>query len=65
MTEPNRNPAVFLTPADLARRYGVTRSTVTRWTRAQVLPAPLRINDSTPRWRLSTLEAWESEMGSE
>ena len=60
MTEQTQTLPTFLSPADLARRYGVTKSTITRWTSDGVLPAPLRINDSTPRWRLSTLEAWES-----
>ena len=66
MTDKTQDPTTFLTPADLSRRYGVTKSTITRWTRDGVLPAPLRINDSTPRWHVSTLQTWEAEqMGGE
>ena len=66
MTDKTQDPAAFLTPADLARRYGVTKSTINRWTRDGVLPAPIRINDTTPRWHASALQAWEVEqMGGE
>ena len=66
MTEQSQTLPALLSPADLARRYGVTKSTITRWTSDGVLPAPLRINDSTPRWHVSTLQTWEAEqMGGE
>ena len=51
----------FLSPANLAKRYNVNRSTIMRWANEGVLPEPLRINGTTPRWRVAVLESWEAE----
>ena len=52
---------IFLKPPMVAARYGVTLQTVDNWRRSGSIPAPIMFNGTKPRWRLSTLMAWENE----
>ena len=66
ITSDLESPAnVFLTANQVAERYGVRRSTIERWVRDGVFPQPMRINGTTPRWRLLALFQWEAEQGGE
>lgn len=50
----------MLTTSDIAKRYGVTRRTVTdRWTKRLDFPAPAkRINQRIVYWRDEDIDAW-------
>ena len=52
----------WLTDRDLAARYGVSRVTVWRWTRAGHLPAPRKIGPNTSRWSADEIEARDTEL---
>ena len=62
MTDLQSPQNTFLTVADVAVRYKVSRTTLDRWRAAGSMPAAQRIN-GRPRWRLSVLEAWENDQG--
>lgn len=56
----------FLTDIDIAKRYGVTRQTVWRWTSSNPeFPKPVKFSKGCTRWRLSDLERWEALSGEE
>jgi len=48
-----------VTPEDLAKRYGVSDRTITRWANQGKLPEPLRIGRRYLRWRPCDIEAFE------
>lgn len=41
----------------LADYFGVSRSTIWRWTRKGVLPSPVSLSPGTTRWRLVDVHA--------
>lgn len=50
----------FLTDIQVAERYGISRSTVWRWTALNDrFPAALTLSPGTTRWSLSALRAFE------
>ncbi len=51
--------SAFLDTAAVADRYAVSRKHIFRLIDAGKIPQPLRIGHAL-RWRLSTLEQWES-----
>jgi prophage regulatory protein len=51
----------YLSDAQLAERYGVSRSTIWRWTHRRLLPAPVQLSSGTTRWRLDEVERRETE----
>ena len=53
---------IFLTPDQVAERYQVKRTTIDRWTKDEVLPKPIRLNNKRPRWRLVDLQDWEARL---
>jgi predicted DNA-binding transcriptional regulator AlpA len=48
--------ATYLRDTDLAERYSISRSTVWRWARRGMLPAPVKLSDACSRWRLEEIE---------
>lgn len=52
---------MFLDAHEVAARYGISLSTVKRWTRAGLLPAPIRLGRRVVRWRLSDLQNMEGQ----
>lgn len=48
---------------EAARQLGVDRSTLWRWVRDGVMPAPLKIGPAARGWQLSTLLTWLSQRG--
>lgn len=53
-------PAIYLSDAQIATRYGVSRQTVWRWTNNDPkFPSPIKLSAGTTRWKLSDLESWE------
>lgn len=50
----------YLSDLQLAKRYGVHRSTIWRWIKTDVrFPAPINFSPGCTRWKLSQIEAWE------
>jgi predicted DNA-binding transcriptional regulator AlpA len=59
ITKPQTNTH-YLSDAQIAARYGVSRQTVWRWTSNDPqFPTPIKLSAGCTRWRLSDLEAWE------
>jgi prophage regulatory protein len=53
-------PAVYLSAADLAARYGVHITTIWRWAKSGRLPRPVRVTEWTTRWRKEDVDTWEA-----
>lgn len=50
----------YLSDADLAGRFNVTRQTVWRWHRSNGgFPRALSLSPGCTRWKLSAIETWE------
>lgn len=45
----------------VARRYGLSKSTIWERLRRDEFPEPLRLGTKCTRWRLADLVAWERE----
>ncbi|WP_428515456.1 helix-turn-helix transcriptional regulator [Roseovarius sp.] len=53
----------FLSDADLAKRFGVSRQTVWRWHRSNLgFPRAVSLSPGCTRWKLTEIEAWESDL---
>jgi predicted DNA-binding transcriptional regulator AlpA len=40
----------YMTVLDIATRYGISQSTVWRWTNSGRFPAPIKLGEKTTRW---------------
>ena len=58
MTTQTTKPA-FLTPNELAARWGVHPVSVYKWHKAGLIPQPFRVGTNL-RWHLSDIEAHEN-----
>ena len=54
------NPA-YLKDTELAARWNVSRDSIWRWNRLGKIPAPVKLGDNCTRWKLTHVEAWETE----
>lgn len=64
MTNTKTEPQpIFLSAADLAAMFSVSRTTIWRWSQIGVLPAPLKNSTGITRWRQADIEACISEKG--
>jgi predicted DNA-binding transcriptional regulator AlpA len=52
-------PRRLLAPAEVARRWAVSRSTLRRWAQAGIGPRPVRLTDGTVRYLAEQVEAFE------
>ena len=50
---------LYLFVEQVAKRFGVSKDSIWRWTRNGGFPKPLKLGGSTTRWRLSDIEEWE------
>jgi prophage regulatory protein len=51
---------IFLSDAQLAERYAVSRASIWRWHRDQPdFPRTVSLSTGCTRWRLSEIEIWE------
>jgi len=50
----------YLTDRDLAKRYGIHRSTAWQWAKRGQFPRPVRLAPRCARWRLSEVVEWEN-----
>lgn len=55
----------YLSDRDLARRYGIHRTTPWRWTERGEFPQPVKLSPGCTRWRRSEIESWERERAGE
>lgn len=55
----------YFSDQDLADRYGVSRITPWRWTRAGKFPPPMKLGENITRWARASVEAWEAERAAE
>lgn len=61
MSAPAAAADQFLSIADLARRYGVSKHTVHDWNKRRIGPLYFRVGErGTVRYRLSDVLAWEA-----
>lgn len=52
----------FLSDADLAERYRISRASVWRWARCNPgFPPAVRLSPGCTRWRASEVRAWEAQ----
>jgi predicted DNA-binding transcriptional regulator AlpA len=49
----------LLRPAEVERRWDVSRSTLRRWAKVGIGPRPVRLTDGTIRYELAAVEAFE------
>ena len=54
----------YMKRSDVAKRYGVTRTTVYRWVKEGRIPEPVDIA-GTPLWKISDLDRFEQELSSD
>lgn len=55
-------PEIYLSDKKVAQRYDVHRSTPWRWLKSdRTFPAPVLLSAGCTRWKLSDLEAWETQ----
>lgn len=56
-------PDTYLSIAQIAKRYGVHRSTPWRWAKADpTFPQSVKLSPQCTRWRLADIEAWEARV---
>jgi prophage regulatory protein len=51
---------MYLRDVDVAKRFGVARSTIWRWVHLGILPQPYRLGPSTTRWPEKDIVAFEA-----
>ena len=62
MTDEKTITETFLTTDQVTARYSISRSALFHWRKtAPGFPAPIKLNGTSPRWRLSELEQWEAQ----
>ncbi len=52
----------YLNIADIAERYGISRSTVERFVKSGVIPKPIKLGRRTIRWRSDVLDKHDEEL---
>ncbi len=52
---------MYLTTAQVAERYGISRTTVWRWIKAGRLPEPVLIGPGVKRFNIAALQRKDSE----
>ena len=55
-----RNSDMYLRDEDVAKRFGVARSTIWRWVKQGLFPQPYRLGPSTTRWQEKDILAFEA-----
>ena len=53
---------LYLTVAQVAKRFGISADTVWRWTRDGEFPKPWRMGPNTTRWKLSEVLDFEAKV---
>lgn len=53
---------LYLSDKQLGERYSTHRTTVWRWVRRGLFPAPVKLTPGCARWPLDEIEAYEREI---
>jgi|TARA_B110000902_G_scaffold207514_1_gene236534 prophage regulatory protein len=51
----------YLKRQQLEAKFGVSRATIYRWTKAGTFPAAIHLGANMVRWKSSQVEAWLAE----
>jgi predicted DNA-binding transcriptional regulator AlpA len=51
----------YISDQQLAARYGVSRTTIWRWSNTGNLPKPVQLSPGCTRWRLDQVEQRDAE----
>ena len=62
MNTKTSHESLYLTVAQVAKRFGISADTVWRWTRDGAFPKPWKMGPNTTRWHLSEVEEHESRL---
>ena len=49
----------YLTDKQLAKTFGVHRTTIWRWVKTGTFPKPIRLSDACTRWVEEDVRKWE------
>jgi predicted DNA-binding transcriptional regulator AlpA len=52
--------SIYLSDAQVANRYDVSRNTIWRWVRNKTFPTPVKLSPGCTRFKLLDVEAWEA-----
>ncbi|HUF73878.1 MAG TPA: helix-turn-helix domain-containing protein [Gammaproteobacteria bacterium] len=52
---------IYVSDAQLAQRYNISRSTVWRWVNRGILPKPTKLSEQCTRWKLAEVERRDLE----
>jgi prophage regulatory protein len=63
--EPSMTEFRIVRVSQAARLLGVNRSTLWRWIRAGIIPAPAKLGPSARGWKIETLQRWLTEKGAQ
>lgn len=55
---------LYVRDVSLADRFGVSRSTIWRWTHEGSFPKPVSLSPRCTRWRMEDVEKWEQDRAS-
>jgi prophage regulatory protein len=55
--------SIYISDTQAAVRFSVSRATIWRWTQNGKFVQPVKLSPGTTRWKLSDIEAWETEQG--
>ena len=53
----------FVSAAQLAERYDVSKATIWRWVRRDILPSPIKLSEQCTRFDLQEIEKRDAERG--
>ncbi|MGR6034141.1 MAG: helix-turn-helix transcriptional regulator [Candidatus Nitrosoglobus sp.] len=62
MIETSSEKQLLVSSTQLAKRLGISSTTLWRWKRDGILPTPIRIAQR-PMWRVADIEAWLTARG--
>jgi len=51
----------YFSDIQIAKKYGVHRSTVWRWIKTENFPKPLKLSPGCTRWCEKALQDWETQ----
>lgn len=52
----------YVSDAQLAAQYSVSRSTIWRWAASGILPKPVQLSPGCTRWRMDAIEKHDAEL---
>jgi prophage regulatory protein len=56
------NSPTYISDRDLAKRWGVSRDCIWRWTRSGKIPKPVKLSERCTRWAIEKIEEHERSL---